>query len=321
MKTILLTGCAGFIGSHLAELLLENKYSVVGIDNFDDFYAKEIKLNNLNKAQKQPNFSFFEIDFTDFDSLKKLPPFDMVVHLGAKAGVRPSIDNPTAYIKTNITGAHNILELMKIRNVKKLIFASSSSVYGNNKKIPFSETDNVDHPISTYAFTKKSCELMNHAYHHLYHFDIINFRFFTVYGERQRPDLAIHKFVKMAINYQPITIYGDGSTYRDYTYVLDIVDGILKGINLLKDNQGIFETINLGNNTPIKLSDMVDTIYKTLAIEPNINYLPMQMGDVERTYADISKATRLLGYNPNTTFEVGIKNFVDWYLEENKVYN
>ena len=313
MKTILITGCAGFIGSHLTDTLLSQGYKIIGIDNFDNFYERNIKENNIKNALQNSNFNFYELDFTNFSALQNIPNFDMVVHLGAKAGVRPSIENPAGYIQTNIVGTQNILELMKQKNINKMIFASSSSVYGNNEKIPFSEADNVDNPISPYAFTKKACELLNHTYHHLYQFDIINYRFFTVFGERQRPDLAIHKFVKMALSNKPITIYGDGSTSRDYTYVFDIVMGIIAGIDYLFSNSGVYETINLGNNTPIKLIDMVKIIYNALDLEPNLEYLPMQAGDVERTFADISKAQSLLKYTPTTPFNSGIKNFIDWY--------
>lgn len=318
MKTILITGCAGFIGSHLTDTLLNQGYKIIGIDNFDNFYDRRAKENNINSALKHPNFDFYNLDFTEYASLQILPNFDMVVHLGAKAGVRPSIENPTSYIQTNNVGSQNMLELMKQKKVNKMIFASSSSVYGNNEKIPFSESDNVDNPISPYAFTKKACELMNHTYHHLYQFDIINFRFFTVYGERQRPDLAIYKFVKMALSNKPISIYGDGSTSRDYTYIFDIVNGITAGIEYLFTTSNVYETINLGNSTPIKLIDMVNIIYETLQIKPNLKYLPMQAGDVERTFADISKAQNLLKYLPSTSFTTGIQRFVYWYQVNHK---
>ncbi len=313
-NSILITGCAGFIGSNLTDFLLEKGFKVIGIDNFDPFYPKETKNKNLSEALRHQNFSFFDFDFTDNTALKKLPQsIDFVIHLGGKAGVRPSIEAPSAYIQANIIGTQNILDFMVERNIKKYIFASSSSVYGNNEKIPFSEADFIDKPISPYAFTKKSCELLNHTYHHLYGINTINLRFFTVFGERQRPDLAIHKFVKRALNNESITLYGDGSTSRDYTYIQDIVDGIWRSYQYLQSNENIFQVINLGNNSPIKLSELVEMIYSILEKEPIIEYLPMQAGDVERTYADISSANKILGYKPQTSMQKGLENFIAWY--------
>jgi len=314
---ILITGCAGFIGSHLTEALLASGHSVVGIDNFDAFYPKEQKLRNLSDAQKNKNFSFHEIDICHVNEFEVLPQdADIVIHLAAKAGVRPSIMTPKDYIDTNITGTFNILEWMVRHGIKKMVFGSSSSVYGNNKKIPFSESDNVDKPISPYAFTKKAAELLTYNYHHLYKLDIINLRFFTVYGPRQRPDLAIRKFIEKIKVGEPIHLFGDGSTARDYTFVSDIVDGIISAMHFVNSNTNVYETINLGNNSPVKLNDMVSCIYKTINAKPNLVYSPMQPGDVDITYADISKAGRLLNYKPKVSFEEGIKKFVDW-LEEN----
>lgn len=310
---ILVTGCAGFIGSHLVEKLLSDGFHVIGIDNFDPYYDRSIKEKNLLIASLHESFDFFEVDFTNLSKLITLPEFDVVVHLGAKAGVRPSIENPAAYIETNIIGLQNILKLMEIRGKNRLVFASSSSVYGNNEKIPFSENDNVDNPISPYAFTKKSGELLNHYYHHHLGFDIINLRFFTVFGERQRPDLAIHKFVKMALSNVPITIYGDGSTSRDYTYVLDTVSGISKAINYLENNSNVYEIINIGNKKPLELRKLVEIIYQELGISPNLTHLPMQPGDVERTFADTEKAKKIIGFEAKTDFRTGIQNFIKWY--------
>lgn len=314
-KIIVVTGAAGFIGSHLVERLLELGNKVIGLDNFDDFYAKSYKENNLKNALQSSNYSFFETDITSKEALNKLPitQLDAVVHLAARAGVRPSIQNPTSYIETNITGTLNILEWMHQKQCNKLVFASSSSIYGNNPIIPFSETDVVDNPISPYAFTKKSGELLTYNFHHLYNLDVINLRFFTVFGERQRPDLAIHKFVRMIDEGQPITLFGTGSTSRDYTYIADIVQGIEASINYLFIHQNVYEVINLGNNTPVQLSEMVDIIYQEMGVEPNITYLSMQAGDVERTFASIEKAQTLLGYQPTTSFREGIRRFINWY--------
>lgn len=314
MKSIVVTGCAGFIGSHLTEKLLKLGYKVIGIDNFDTFYPRKVKEENLKAFLQNPCFEFYELDLridSNLDGIKD--QIDLVVHLAGKAGVRPSIEDPQGYIESNITASRNILDFMRKKGIKKLAFASSSSVYGNNKDVPFSENQNVDHVISPYAFSKKSCEILNHSYHHLYDFDIINMRFFTVFGPRQRPDLAIHKFLKLFRNNQPITMFGDGSSARDYTYVGDTIDGIVKSCAYLFAHEKVFETINLGNSYPILLRDMIDTIAKTAKYLPKIKHLPMQAGDVEQTYADISHAKELIGYNPKVSFEEGIKRFVEWF--------
>jgi len=314
MTTILVTGCAGFIGSHLSEKLLELNYQVVGVDNFDPFYPAAVKKENMAGFIQHPNFQFHELDLRKSGSLDYLDEsVDLIVHLAGKAGVRPSIEDPQAYIDSNITATRNILDFMRTRKIQKLAFASSSSVYGNCKETPFTETQNVDKAISPYAFTKKSCEVLNHTYHHLYDLDIINMRFFTVFGPRQRPDLAIRKFVRLISNQETIPMFGDGSTARDYTYVDDTVDGIVKCCNYLFNHESVFDTINLGNSYPILLSTMIETIGKTLGITPKIEQLPMQPGDVDQTFADISKAKSLIGYNPKTSFETGIQNFVNWF--------
>lgn len=311
---ILITGCAGFIGSHLTELFLEKGYTVVGIDNFDPFYAKEQKLKNLNGAKEYKNFSFFELDLRDPGFYTALPAgIDCIIHLAAKAGVRPSIAAPHDYVAANITATLNILEYMRTSGIKKLVFGSSSSVYGNNKKVPFSESDVTDEPISPYAFTKKSCELLNHTYHKLYALSILNLRFFTVYGPRQRPDLAIRKFTESMINGKPIHLFGDGGTARDYTYISDICTGIFNSFNYVNSNDDVFETLNIGNHSPVKLIELVNTIGEVLNKKPELIFDPMQPGDVDITYADISKARKMLGYNPQTPLNEGLTNFVDWY--------
>ncbi|WP_461632292.1 GDP-mannose 4,6-dehydratase [Labilibaculum euxinus] len=313
-RTILVTGCAGFIGSHLSEKLLLLGYKVIGIDNFDSFYPRNIKEENMNPFFQNSSFTFHELDLRIDSSLDIIEdPIDLVVHLAGKAGVRPSIEDPQGYIDSNITATRNVLDFMRKKGIKKLAFASSSSVYGNNKEVPFSENHNVDRAISPYAFSKKSCEVLNHSYHHLYDLDIINMRFFTVFGPRQRPDLAIHKFLKLFRNKQPIPMFGDGSTARDYTFVDDTVDGIVKSCNYLFNHKQVFETINLGNSYPILLRDMIEIIAKNAECEPQINHLPMQAGDVEQTYADISRAKELIGYNPQVSFEEGIKRFITWF--------
>ncbi len=312
---VLITGVAGFIGSHLAEKLLESGNEVVGVDNFDGFYNKDIKLKNLSTALSNPNFHFLEFDITNKDSFKIFnnQKFSIVFHLAAKAGVRPSIEAPEQYIKTNINGTLHILEYMRSSGSSKLVFASSSSIYGNCKVIPFDENVAVNEPISPYAFTKKSCELLNYNYHHLYNIDIVNLRFFTVYGPRQRPDLAIHKFLNKIKNKQPIEIFGDGTTSRDYTFIDDIISGVISAGEFILRNQQVYEIINLGNHTPVKLIDLIATYRRLLKVDFQIIHKGMQEGDVDITYANIDKAKRLLGYQPTTTFEEGLKKFIDWH--------
>ena len=304
-KTILVTGAAGFIGSHVTERLLENNYRVIGIDNFDPFYNEEIKYKNIANSLNSPNYVFHKKNILDIDFLQE-ESIDGIIHLAAKAGVRPSLENPESYIETNILGTQKLLEFAKQKQISKFIFASSSSVYGNNKT-PFKETDNVDKPISVYAYTKKCGELMLQTYHHLYNLNFIAYRFFTVYGPRQRPDLAINKFVHLIKNEEPIPMYGDGSTGRDYTYISDIVDGIYAGLEYLYENEKVCEIINLGNNHPINLKDMIHTIYSVLNKKEKIIEFPKQPGDVEITYASIEKAKKLLNYQPKISFKKGIE--------------
>ena len=315
---VIVTGCAGFIGSHLSEQLLEEGCQVTGIDNFDPFYDKSVKLRNLEQLLTSRAFRFLEFDLANADQLKKEltgGKIDLIVHLAGKAGVRPSIEDPHGYIRANIVATQNILDLMQTQGIKKMAFASSSSVYGNTPETPYHEQMDVSNPISPYAFTKKACELINYTYHHLYGLDIINLRFFTVFGPRQRPDLAIHKFTRMLLNKEVIPMFGDGSTARDYTYVEDTVSGILSACRYLLKNQGVYETINLGNNQPVLLRDMIQTIAEICGVEPRIRQLPMQPGDVNITYADIRKAQTLLNYQPQYSFRKGITNFVNWYKQ------
>jgi nucleoside-diphosphate-sugar epimerase len=313
---ILVTGAAGFIGSHLSEFLLEQGHEVIGLDNFDPFYPREVKEQNLNNLKKEAGFQFFELDLRQGQTLADLPPFDTVVHLAAKAGVRPSIENPQAYIDNNIVATQNILQLCVERGVKKIAFASSSSIYGNSSHIPFVEAGHEYEPISPYAFTKRSCELMNYTYHYLYNVDIINLRFFTVYGPRQRPDLAIHKFVKLISQDRRIPMFGDGSTSRDYTFVADTVNGVIGALEYLWQHEGTFETVNLGNNQPVKLKDLINAVGHALGKKVEIEQLPMQEGDVNITYASIEKAGSLFGYKPSTSLAEGLAKFVTWHRNQ-----
>lgn len=323
MKTYLITGGAGFIGSHLADKLLKEGNKVIVVDNFCDFYNPKIKEDNVKHNLNNANYTLKRIDIRNREELAKAfdeANVDVVIHLAAMAGVRPSIDNPIYYQEVNCVGTQNILEEMKAHNVKKLVMASSSSVYGNCKEVPFKEDMVVDFAISPYAATKKANEVMTHVYHKLFDFNVIMLRFFTVFGPRQRPDLAINKFTRLMLNNEPIPMFGDGTTSRDYTYVEDIVSGIEKSIEYVNNNKDVYEILNLGNSSPVSLKEMIDTIAEVLNKIPNIEELPMQPGDVERTFADISKANRLIGYEPKTSFKQGIENFVKWYIINKELY-
>lgn len=313
---ILITGIAGFIGSHLGEKLLSNGHTVVGIDNFDPFYPKAFKEGNLAQLNNSKQFCFCEEDIRNKPSINKIfesNKIDVVIHLAAKAGISPSIVHVAEYYEVNITGTLNLLECMRQYGVSKLIFGSSSSVYGNNSKVPFSESDSVDHPISPYAATKKAGELLCHVYSHLYQFDVTCLRFFTVFGPRQRPDLAIHKFTRLIDLNKPLPFYGDGFTARDYTYVDDIVEGIICSLNKLEG----FHIYNLGESKPIPLNELIRTIEKVLKKRAVLDKRPQQPGDVQQTFADITKARNELGYDPKYNLEIGIQKFVTWY-EKNK---
>lgn len=316
--TVLLTGAAGFIGSTLAERIVARGMEVVGIDSFDPFYPRAGKERNLERVRPSPRFVLVESDIRDRSILDTIPgTVDTVIHLAALAGVRPSINAPLKYEATNIGGTNQLLEWAKDRHIKRFIFASSSSVYGNTPTVPFAESAEIQHPISPYAATKVAGELLCHTYHHLYDMSVVALRFFTVYGPRQRPDLAIHKFAKLLRNSQPIPMYGDGSTERDYTYIDDIVDGVLGSLDLLeRSDDPIFEVINLGESQTISLKEMITVLAEEMGVTPVIERLPMQPGDVTRTYADVSKARRLLGYNPSTEFRDGIRRFLDWFDQQ-----
>ena len=335
MKTYLVTGGAGFIGSHLVEKLLSEGNKVINVDNFNNYYDVNIKINNViesvgiqknenltltnlkNEVESNVNNYILEIvDIRDINEMTRIfeeNKIDAVAHLAAAAGVRPSIQDPLLYEEVNVRGTMNVLELMKKNDIKKFVCASSSSVYGNNEKVPFSEEDNVDRTISPYAATKKTCEIIAHTYFYLYNIDTVMLRFFTVYGPRQRPDLAIHKFTKMISRGEKIPFYGDGTTQRDYTYIEDIIDGVIKSIKYVEENKNVYEIINLGESETISLKKMVETIEKELKIKAILDIQPMQDGDVNRTYADISKAKEILKYKPETKFDDGIKKFISWY--------
>lgn len=325
MRTILVTGGAGFIGSHLCERLLKEGNKVLTIDNFNDYYDPAIKRSNIEEIKNTckenhisvDNFVVFEGDIRDKEFLKEVfsNKIDSIMHLAACAGVRPSIENPSLYYDVNITGTVNLLEKCRENNIKQFVFASSSSVYGNNEKVPFSESDRVDNPISPYAATKKSGELLCHTYHHLFDMNIACLRFFTVYGPRQRPDLAIHKFTNLILEDKEIPFYGDGSTSRDYTYIDDIVTGIVSSINYVDREEKIFEIFNIGGDKTISLVEMVTTIEETLGKKAKLNKMPMQPGDVNRTCADISHSREVIGYEPETRFKDGIEKFVKWKLK------
>ena len=306
----LITGAAGFIGSHLCERLLADGWTVDAVDNFDDFYDPQIKRRNINNCLKSERFHLIETDIRDGDSMGKIIGGDIqiIVHLAAMAGVRPSIAQPLLYADVNINGTMVLLELAKKHRIDRFIFGSSSSVYGNNEKVPFSEDDSVDFPISPYAATKKAGELICHTYHHLCDMSITCLRFFTVYGPRQRPDLAIHKFATLIEQDKPIPVYGDGSMMRDFTYIDDIINGIVAAM----DRCDSFNIYNLGESEPITVNDLIIEIEKALGKKAIREYLPPQPGDVERTYADISKAVEDLAYEPSTSIRAGLKQFAAW---------
>jgi len=306
MNKILVTGAAGFIGSNLVRQLLINGKQVIGIDNFDMFYDVNLKRANLEDLLTSPGFTLYEGDIRDrqflTDVISTSAP-DCVVHLAARAGVRPSIADPALYYDVNVNGTLILLEVMKECGINNLVFASSSSVYGNNEKIPFSESDNVDNPISPYAATKKTGELLCYTYHHLYNFNIFCLRFFTVYGHNQRPEMAIQQFGRFIKEGKPITMYGDGSTRRDYTFIDDIVAGIITSIDRVKG----YEIINLGNNDTVKLLDLIHLIADTVGKKAHIIQEPIQPGDVQITYADITKAVKLLDYHPHYSIKDGLQ--------------
>lgn len=312
MKSVLLTGAAGFIGSSLLERLLQENYTVTGIDNFDKFYSREIKLNNLSASMSHPNFRFIEADICDeqlYDQLNDTR-FDIVIHLAAKAGVRPSMMDPNGYNMANVMGTSRLLQFARNNKITRFVFASSSSVYGVNKNLPWKVTDKDLQPISIYASTKLAGEQLCSLYHRYFGLKVTALRFFTVFGPRQRPDLAIHKFVKTIDEGGTIPIYGNGQTFRDYTFIEDIVSGIMGAVNY--DNEE-FEIFNLGNTHTVSLTELIATIEDVMGKKATVAYLPEQMGDVPYTWSDIEKSQQMLGYDPRTNIKEGIAKFVNWY--------
>ena len=331
---ILLTGWAGFIGSHTLDRLLADGHQVIGVDNFDPFYNRSLKNVNIAAHADNPSFELLEADLAEAETYQKLKfladslpsspspisqvpsssngTFDAIIHLAAKAGVRPSIEDPVGYQRANVIATQNLLEFAKEQGIKQFVFASSSSVYGVNPNVPWSEKHDVSGPISPYASTKVSCELLGHVYSHLYGIRFLGLRFFTVYGPRQRPDLAINKFVRLIEAGEPIPVFGDGSTRRDYTYIADIVEGILGSLHYTGSN---YEVINLGNDQTVTLSEMIATIEEVVGKQAEINRLPEQPGDVPQTWADVTKAKGLFGYKPTITFKEGVSQFYKWWKD------
>lgn len=312
MREILVTGAAGFIGSHLVDRLLDGGgWHVTGIDSYDPFYDRRIKERNLAPRRDDPRLRLLELDLRDADALRRQldGPYDAIVHLAARAGVRPSIEDPIGYQATNVQGTQNLLELAKMLGVKQFVFASSSSVYGVNPNVPWSERDRDLLPISPYASTKVSAELLGHVYSHLYGIRFLALRFFNVYGPRQRPDLALSKFTRQILEGETIRLYGDGSSRRDYTYIDDTIAGVMAAIAYDRSD---YEVVNLGNGSPVTLLEMVATIEGALGVDARVEHIETQPGDVPQTWADIAEAERLLGYRPETPFAHGVERFLDW---------
>ena len=313
-EKILVTGCAGFIGMHLSKTLLELNYDVVGVDNVNDYYNVNLKNDRLKILKKFKNFIFVKLDIANKDELDRVfvnYAFDKVVNLAAQAGVRYSLENPQSYINSNIVGFMNILECCRYHNIKGLIYASSSSVYGGNKTIPFDVEHSVDLPISIYAASKKSNELMAHAYNHLFGLRSTGLRFFTVYGPWGRPDMAMYIFAEKISNGEPIEVFNNGNMKRDFTYIDDIVDGIISSIKMNYN----YEIFNLGNSSSKPLLDVVSIIEKKIGKKAIINFKPMQLGDVKNTYADIEKSKKMLNFLPSTNLEVGLNKFLTWFID------
>jgi UDP-glucuronate 4-epimerase len=316
MKNILITGGAGFIGSHLVDrLIAEGTWKVTVVDDFNDFYDPALKRRNTQPHLENANYKLCEADIRNRDALQEIflgDTYDAIVHLAARAGVRPSLTQPELYAETNIIGTINLLELARAHGIRQFVFGSSSSVYGINAKVPFSEEDLIRQPISPYAATKAAGELMCHTYSHLYEIRCICLRFFTVYGARQRPDLAIHKFARLMSANKPIPMFGDGTTRRDYTYIDDIIAGVRAAIDYEQSN---YEVINLGESATVELRQLIALLEESMGIKAEIDRQPLQPGDVPQTFADIVKARRLLNYDPQTQIKDGIGKFVEWFQE------
>ncbi|ONG87944.1 NAD-dependent epimerase [Bacillus cereus] len=321
-KTYLVTGAAGFIGMHLSKQLLEMDCKVIGYDNLNDYYEVSLKERRLNILNQYEKFIFHKADLTDKEYLEQLfaeNDINIVINLAAQAGVRYSIENPDAYIQSNVVGFLNILEMCRHHKVEHLLYASSSSVYGANKKIPFSTEDQVDNPVSLYAATKKSNELMAHTYSHLYNVPTTGLRFFTVYGPYGRPDMAYFSFTKAITEGKPIKVFNEGDMYRDFTYIDDIVDGIIKLLEnspVLNNKELPYKVYNIGNNKPVKLLDFIQAIESAVGKKAIKEYYPMQPGDVYQTYADVSDLINDVGFKPDTPIQEGINKFVKWYSQQ-----
>ncbi|WP_304362833.1 NAD-dependent epimerase [Bacillus sp. AFS041924] len=323
-KRILITGCAGFIGFHLSRRLLEEGFLIVGIDNINDYYDQSLKYDRLDLLKKYKNFSFSHGSIDKMDLLNELfeqNDFDIVINLAAQAGVRYSLENPSSYIQSNLVGFANILECCKNHQIKHLIYASSSSVYGNNKTTPSSINDRVDEPISLYAATKKSNELMAHSYSHTFNLPTTGLRFFTVYGPWGRPDMALYKFANSIINGKPIDVYNYGNMKRDFTYIDDVVESIVRIIKNGPPNESssYYKLYNIGNHSPVKLNYFIEVLEEKLGIKANIRLLPMISGEVLETYADIDQLVQDIQYSPTTSIEEGIAKFVEWFKEYKKI--
>jgi UDP-glucuronate 4-epimerase len=321
----LVTGAAGFIGNFVAERLCNAGHEVVGLDNLNDYYDHALKLARLDRIKYLDSFRFIKMDISDRDDIAELfekEKFNRVIHLAAQAGVRYSIENPMAYIDSNVVGFATILEGCRHNKVEHLVYASSSSVYGANKKIPFSTEDNVDHPVSLYAATKKSNELMAHTYSHLYGIPTTGLRFFTVYGPWGRPDMAPYLFTDAIANDRPIKVFNNGKMQRDFTYIDDIVEGVVRiqdvipnnGNNPVKEGSPLYKIFNIGNNQPVELERFIDCIENALGKKAIKNYLPMQDGDVVRTFADVSALQHITKFKPETDLQWGLEQFIHWYL-------
>jgi UDP-glucuronate 4-epimerase len=316
MTPVLVTGAAGFIGSHLVEALTGQGNDVIGVDNFDPFYSRDAKERNLADIGARPGFTFREQDMLDVEALQRLlTPETVVVHLAAKAGVRPSLADPVGYARANVTGTAAVLEAARQAGVSRIVFGSSSSVYGDSTPVPFREDATAMEPVSPYAATKRAAELFIRSVAPIYGFRVASLRFFTVYGPRQRPDLAIHAFARMMAEGRTLTLYGDGNQSRDYTYCDDIIDGVLAAIAWTGTAPVGLDTFNLGGSRPVATEAMVDEIARALGVKPKIEWAPMQPGDVQRTAADLTKSKSVLGYEPKTPFPEGIRRFIRWFRE------
>jgi UDP-glucuronate 4-epimerase len=311
MKHALVTGGAGFIGSHVVDSLLTDGWRVTAVDNFDDFYARSLKQQNVAASCAHPAYTLAEADIRDWEGLNSRLPerYDVIVHLAARAGVRPSIEQPRLYQEVNVAGTQNMLEFCRTREIRQFVFASSSSVYGVNPNVPWREDEGVLRPISPYASTKVSCELLGHAYSHLYGIRFLALRFFTVYGPRQRPDLAIRKFTELMLRGERISLFGRGDSRRDYTYIDDIVAGVRAAMDY---DGSCFETINLGNDHAVTLSELVSALEAILGVRARLHHVADQPGDVPQTWANIDKARTLLGYRPQTHLQAGLQRFANW---------